>query len=468
MVSDPKPTNPPNRCDVVANGTTTQRSPPIKMSRFLDEKTAAEQIQRTADYARDPQTYLESTLGSAVVEERKDLLCIPDKVDKDIYGTGEQKTHVQQHIAKLVGKEHGLFFITGVQAQLAAMKIHCENASNNRVAWHVTSHLESAEEGAYKELYGLERTLLGSKDDALPTVEEVKSVLSLPPSQRPAAILVEIPNRVLGCVTYSFSELEEISSACREAGVKFHCDGARLWEIEPYYLRNYGKSFADIGQLFDSVYVSFYKGLRGATGAVLVSDSEAFVKEARMWQRRAGGNAFTLAYEVIDCERGYNENIGTFNAKWKKMAEIVDEITAATADFKTGEGKRIIGFIPEKAMCCQIRTAFEGFTIDELTAARDRVEQKQNVRVFEKIWPKKTLDEQSKTERKKVAAAKAESVEGNGGPEATAATATATEDEEDDDRRYIVEWMVVSALLEVETKVCVDAYVALCEELVAG
>ncbi|KAK3055489.1 hypothetical protein LTR09_003409 [Extremus antarcticus] len=403
---------------------------PLSLSQFATDLTPQQEFERTASYTKDPTAYLQKILGSETFDKRKVLLCLPEKIDKDIYGGGEHKAHFQQHVAKLLGKDHGLFFITGVQAQLAAMEVHCDRAGNNRVAWHITSHLESFEENAYDVLYGLERRLLGNDENENPTVEEIKEVLSLSEDQRPAAMVLEIPSRELGCKTYSFADLEAISSACREAGVKLHCDGARIWEIEPYYQETAGKTFADIGKLFDTVYVSFYKGLRGPAGAMLVCNDDSFISEAKKWQRRAGGTAFTLFYEVIDCERGYNENIGTFDAKWKKMTEIVDAIIPATASYKSRNGNPIISFLPEKPTCCQIRTIFQGYTADELVSARDRVVEKSNVMVFDRLWPKKPLD--------------------------------------DDERRQSREWMVVQALLETETKVFVDAYVALCEELVAG
>ena len=42
-------------------------------------------------------------------------------------------------------------------------------------------------------------------------------------------------------------------------------DGARLWECTPYY----GRTLAEIAGLFDTVYVSFYKGLGGLAGSAL-------------------------------------------------------------------------------------------------------------------------------------------------------------------------------------------------------
>ena len=222
--AESKATVAPNRCDVDAIG--SERPEPTVLTMFAPPMETSDYIERTAKYARDPRSYLENALGPGF-ENRRDLLSLPEKVDRDMYGKGEHKAHFEAHIAKLMGKSHGLFFITGVQAQLAAMRIHCDRAGSRKVAWHITSHLEEAEMEAWKELYGLERTLLGAEDDVLPTVAEIKEVVGSPEETRPAALLVEVPNRTLGCATYSFGELEEISKACRNANVKLHCDGAR-------------------------------------------------------------------------------------------------------------------------------------------------------------------------------------------------------------------------------------------------
>jgi len=73
----------------------------------------------------------------------------------------------------------------------------------------------------------------------------------------PCAVIVECPHREVGGKTTPWAELVALSAACREAGVALHCDGARLWEAAAAY----DKSLAEICALFDSVYVSFYKGL---------------------------------------------------------------------------------------------------------------------------------------------------------------------------------------------------------------
>lgn len=323
---------------------------------------------------------------------------------------------------------------------------------NYRVGWHVSSHLESAEEEAYQHLYKLKRILLGKDAEQLPTVDEIKEVISRPESCRPAAIILEIPNRTLGCKTYTFEELETISQECRKANVKLHCDGARLWEIEPYYHATADKSFAEIGALFDSLYVSFYKGLGGAGGAMLVSNDTELIDQAKTWQRRAGGNVFTLFYQITDDERGFNENIGAFAARRKKMIEIVEGVTKATTHFKTKDDRPFVQFVPQTPTCCQVHTAFQGFASDDLVAARDRVEKKTNVRVFEKLRSKQTVDQRFQKERQSGTV---------DGPAVDIANGTAPST----DARHYMEWLIMETTEKIETQAFVDGYIALCEEL---
>jgi threonine aldolase len=72
----------------------------------------------------------------------------------------------------------------------------------------------------------------------------------------------------------------------RARGAAVHADAARLWEAQPFY----GKTHAEIAALFDTVYVSLYKGLEGPCGALLAGPRDVIV-EASIWRKRLGGNA---------------------------------------------------------------------------------------------------------------------------------------------------------------------------------
>jgi threonine aldolase len=424
-----------------------------KLCMFEAPEPIDTKLARTAEYAKDPRAYLTKTIGEATMQARGEMLCIPDSpIEGDMYGLSATKAQFETHIAKLIGKANGLFFTTGIQAQLAALKIHCEGAKKSITAWHISCHLELAEQNAYRELYQLERILLGSVPNELPSVKEIMNVLDLPEAERPAVIVVELPNRVLACETYTFEQLQEISAACKAASVAFHMDGARLWEIEPWYQATAGKSFADLGALFDSVYVSMYKGLGGATGAFLLSNDSAFIDEAKLWQRRAGGNAFSSSYYWIDCQRGFNERIGTFASKREKIIAIAEKTKEATATYRAEDGAPVVQFRPTTPNCCTTHVIFHGFKNDELIAARDKVQKDTNTQVFSFLRPKLSV-ERLLARYKVMASPKFKMTDQTGG------TAMAT------DLTHWTECTIIPMTEELDDSVFVDGYVELCKAL---
>jgi threonine aldolase len=454
----------------MASTTETARAKFIDLSIFDHPQTSAQWLQRTADYALDPLDYLTRTLGAPAVSARQHLLSLPTAaaplpLQNDFYGSGTHKSRFEAHIAALLGKRHALFFATGVQAQSVAFRAHADAAGRHVVAWHATAHPEIAELSGITTLFGLRRLLLGGDDaeERLPTAADVEALVRLPLEERPAAVLMEVPHAALGCATPAFSELEAMSRACRAAGVAFHCDGARLWEVAPHYETTAGKSLADIAALFDSVYVSFFKGLAGAAGAMLVSDDAELMLAAWVWQRRAGGNPYTCAYELIDCERGFNENIGTFEAKLAKAKEVVESVTKATARFQT-DGQAIVGFLPEVPTCCIVRIQVHGYSTSELNAARDKVLERTGVKVFNAM----RLTGQKKTTFDEILQEKwrADLATDDGSTEGIKTQPDSAQEEKGTHRTVM--FFRDTEGIKIDTAVYVDAWVSLCEELASG
>jgi hypothetical protein len=126
-----------------------ETTPVTRLIPGFHEVSPVQLLQDTLEYATSPKNFLVRRLGKDVVEERSQLLSIPEElVDTDTYGEGVHKQRFEQHIATLLGKKHGLFFITGIQAQLAAMKIHCDKAGNDRVAGDNSGPLGISDEHA--------------------------------------------------------------------------------------------------------------------------------------------------------------------------------------------------------------------------------------------------------------------------------------------------------------------------------
>lgn len=134
----------------------------------------------------------------------------------------------------------------------------------------------------------------------------------------PSTVILECHHREIGGKNTTFGDLQSISNLCRDNGIALHMDGARIWEAAVYYHNddNYAchgineeiaadhvggdirvepteeetmhETILRVASLFDSIYVSTYKGLGAMTGSLLVGSKE-FIQEARIWLRRFGG-----------------------------------------------------------------------------------------------------------------------------------------------------------------------------------
>ncbi|WP_270994527.1 threonine aldolase family protein [Listeria seeligeri] len=238
---------------------------------------------------------------------------IDENLESDIYGNGAIIEDFQTKIAKILGKEEAVFFPSGTMAQQIALRIWADRKNNRQMAYHPLSHLEIHEQDGLKELQQINPVLLGTAERLL-TIEDIKAL------QEPvSSVLLELPQREIGGQLPSFEELVEISQYCKAQGIALHLDGARLWEITPFY----EKSAEEICALFDSVYVSFYKGIGAIAGAILAGDAD-FVQEAKIWKRRYGGDLISLYPYILSADYYFDKRIGKMEGYYeaaKKLAE---------------------------------------------------------------------------------------------------------------------------------------------------
>lgn len=183
-------------------------------------------------------------------------------------------------------------------AQQIALRIHAERAHQRTIAFHPTCHLELHEQRGYARLHGLQACLVGRRDRLLSRADLAAVAEPI------AALLLELPQRELGGLLPSWEELCAQRDWARERRVALHLDGARLWESVPHY----GCTLAEAAALFDSVYVSFYKTLGAIAGAALLGSTE-LIAEARVWQRRHGGNLVSLYPYVLSARECLHQRL---------------------------------------------------------------------------------------------------------------------------------------------------------------
>ena len=253
---------------------------------------------------RAPARMLAALLAHAGEEE------LPDQ-----YGAGALIEDFEARVARLLGKPAARFFPSGTMAQLVAARVWGAETGRPRIAFHPSAHLELHEEGAYRELHRLERVLLGAPDRVLGLMD----LLDLPADV--GMVLVELPMRELGGALPRWEALVGMVATARTGGARVHLDGARLWEASAGYER----SPAQIAALFDSVYVSFYKGLGGISGAILAGPTD-FVAAALPWQRRHGGNLVTQWPAVLSARVGLDTRLGRMGAYRDHMRAIAEAL----------------------------------------------------------------------------------------------------------------------------------------------
>jgi threonine aldolase len=201
----------------------------------------------------------------------------------DEYGEGGAVAALEAEVRELLGKPAAVFMPSGTMAQQIALRVHADRTGRRVVAFHPTCHLELHEDKAYQRLHGLIGRTVGDGRGLL-TLADLEAV-----REPLAALLIELPQREIGGRLPAWDDLAAQVAHVRGHGAAVHLDGARLWESGPFY----GRPLAEIAGLFDSVYVSFYKGLGGLAGSMLLGDDD-LVAEARAWRRRHGGTLYQL------------------------------------------------------------------------------------------------------------------------------------------------------------------------------
>jgi len=239
----------------------------------------------------------------------------------DRYGEGEYLSAFEAEVAGMFGKPAAVFLPSGTMAQQIALRIWCERSNNFTVTMHPTAHPETSEQFSYLFLQGLQRIQFGAPESHRHRMLTLKDFQSL--AKKPGAILLELPYRPLGGQLPEWDELTATHDWAKENKIPLHLDGARIWQCKSFYKKEYHQ----LGDLFDSLYVSFYKDLGGLCGSMLLG-SEDFIQEAKLWQIRYGGRLFTQAPFVVSDRLGMQRvlpQIDNWVERTRQVAAILSE-----------------------------------------------------------------------------------------------------------------------------------------------
>ena len=301
--------------------------------------------------------------------------CRENDYTADVYGAGDLINSFENKIADLLGFEAACFMPSGTMAQQIALKVYEGKSKSQSFAIHPTSHLENHEQRAYAHLCNLKSVIIGDKNKTL-KAEDVENS-----ADQFSTVITELPAREIGGQLPIWKELEAFKRAVKKRGAFLHMDGARLWETRAFYRKSYRKICAQ----FDSVYVSFYKGIGALTGAMLIGKTD-FIEESRVWLRRFGGNLFQLHPYVASAARRFDsaiEQMPKYYERTKEVYEILRNI----------EG---ISFCPNPPQVNMFHIYFDA-PAEKLSAARNKIAEEDKVWLANNIQ-KTALENLSSTE----------------------------------------------------------------------
>jgi threonine aldolase len=204
-------------------------------------------------------------------------------VGDDVFEEDPTVRRLEETVAEIVGFPAALFTPSGTMANQIAMRILAPPATE--VLMEERSHPFHFEMAGMASLSGLLPRPIPSSDGIL-RAEAVLAAIQPDVSYKPRSSLLVVENthNLWGGKVYRRSQIEPLLAAARMARLAAHLDGARLWNAAVAA----GESEAELARGFDSVTVTFSKGLGAPIGSAILG-SEAFAKEARRVRKLFGG-----------------------------------------------------------------------------------------------------------------------------------------------------------------------------------
>ena len=243
------------------------------------------------------------------------------KVGDDVFKQDPTVNAFEKMVADLFGMEAALFFPTGTMANQTAIKLNTN--PGDQIICDKWSHIHLYESGGASANSGVNFNLLDGNRGMI-TAEQVKEGINDPEFYHtPMSKMVGIENTTNkgGGACYEISELQKIKQVCVDHNLKYHLDGARLWNAM-IAKKQQPKQF---GELFDTISVCFSKGLGAPIGSVLLSNAETMHRALRI-RKIFGGNMRQSGYLAAAGIYALQNNINRLEEDHRRAKELETQL----------------------------------------------------------------------------------------------------------------------------------------------
>ncbi|KDQ54723.1 hypothetical protein JAAARDRAFT_196140 [Jaapia argillacea MUCL 33604] len=203
-------------------------------------------------------------------------------VGDDVYHEPSTKA-LEAHVAKITGKEAGLFMASGTMSNQIALRTHLKQPPYS-VLCDYRAHINKYEAGGLAFHSGAPMiTVLPANGHHL-TLSDVETYLVTGNDIHGAPTEVIALENTLNGTIFPQDEIVAISEFAHSQGIKMHLDGARIWHVAA----ETGMSMKELCDPFDSISLCFSKGLGAPVGSCLVGP-KAYIQKARWFRKLFGG-----------------------------------------------------------------------------------------------------------------------------------------------------------------------------------
>lgn len=238
------------------------------------------------------------------------------EVGDDVFGDDPTVIKLENTMAAMFGKEAALFCASGTMANQVAIKAHTQ--PGDEIICDITAHVYKYEGGGIGFNSGCSARIIEG-DRGRFKAGQVLECLNPDNIHYPRTSLVVAENTSNkgGGSVWDIADLKEISGLCRQKGLKFHLDGARLFNA----LAETGESPADHGKLFDSISICFSKGLGAPIGSILIGDKD-FIYRARRIRKVFGGGMRQVGFLAAAALYAINNNVSRLKEDHRRAKEL--------------------------------------------------------------------------------------------------------------------------------------------------
>jgi threonine aldolase len=251
-------------------------------------------------------------------------------VGDDVFGEDPTVNALEEKIAKLFGMEAAVSCPSGTMTNQIAIRLH--TGPQREVICHEHSHIYLYEGGGIMANSLASVKLLTGNLGKI-TASQVAAAINADDVHAPETALVSLENTMNkgGGSIYTLDEVKSIKAVCQENGIKFHLDGARLFNA----LVETGENPADWGKQFDTISICLSKGLGCPVGSVLLG-SKLDIKRARKVRKVFGGGmrqAGFLAAAGIYALGNHIDRLKEDHARARSLGEMLSTLGCVSEVF---------------------------------------------------------------------------------------------------------------------------------------